>query len=78
MKLVTIYVRLVFAAYVCGEGTGIVAERAYHPGETLNGNSYLDIDEEKKVIEEKLMELEAQNASEKEVKLAMKDLGIQR
>nr|GME09203.1 fatty acyl-CoA reductase 3-like isoform X1 [Ipomoea batatas] len=68
----------VSTAYVCGEGTGIVPERAYHLGETLNGNSYLDIDEEKKVIEEKLMELEAQNASEKEVKLAMKDLGIQR
>nr|GLL32376.1 fatty acyl-CoA reductase 3-like [Ipomoea trifida] len=68
----------VSTAYVCGEGTGIVAERAYHLGETLNGNSYLDIDEEKKMIEEKLMELEAQNASEKEVKLAMKDLGIQR
>ncbi|XP_019173694.1 PREDICTED: fatty acyl-CoA reductase 3-like [Ipomoea nil] len=68
----------VSTAYVCGHGSGILPERPLYLGETLNGNSYLDIEVEKKVIEEQLKELEAQKATEKEVRLAMKELGIQR
>ena len=47
-------------------------------GETLNGVSGLDINIEKKVVEEKLNELRLQGASEKEITRAMKDLGIER
>ncbi|CAH9083268.1 unnamed protein product [Cuscuta epithymum] len=68
----------VSTAYVCGEGSGIVLEKPLVLGESLNGSRDLDIDEEKRVIGEKLMELHSHNATEKEVKSAMKDLGIQR
>ncbi|VFQ72895.1 unnamed protein product [Cuscuta campestris] len=68
----------VSTAYVCGEGNGIMLEKPLILGETLNGTSKLDIDVEKKVIQEKLEELQTQNANEKDVKSAMRDLGIQR
>ncbi|XP_019251603.1 PREDICTED: probable fatty acyl-CoA reductase 5 isoform X2 [Nicotiana attenuata] len=68
----------VSTAYVCGEGEGVIPEKSFILGETLNKNSYLDIDMERKVIEDKLKELEAQNFTSKEVTIAMKDLGIQR
>ncbi|KAM3398932.1 fatty acyl-CoA reductase 3 [Capsicum galapagoense] len=68
----------VSTAYVCGEGEGIIQEKSFTLGETLNKNSKLDIDVEKKVIEEKLKELEAQRLTRKEVTMAMRDLGIQR
>ncbi|OIT20863.1 fatty acyl-coa reductase 3 [Nicotiana attenuata] len=68
----------VSTAYVCGEGEGVISEKSFILGETLNKNSYLDIDVERKVIEDKLKELEAQNLTSKEVMIAMKDLGIQR
>ncbi|KAL0370178.1 UNVERIFIED_CONTAM: putative fatty acyl-CoA reductase 4 [Sesamum angustifolium] len=49
-------------------------------GETLDGSkiSYLDINTEKKIIEEKLSRLLTQNAAEKEIARAMRDLGIER
>lgn len=47
-------------------------------GKTLNGVSGLDIDEEKKLIDEKLNELQAQGATDEAIKEAMKDMGIQR
>nr|XP_016459942.1 PREDICTED: fatty acyl-CoA reductase 3-like [Nicotiana tabacum] len=68
----------VSTAYVCGEGEGVIPEKSFILGETLNKNSYLDIDVERKVIEDKLKELEAQKLTSKEVTIAMKDLGIQR
>ncbi|CAH9093397.1 unnamed protein product [Cuscuta europaea] len=68
----------VSTAYVCGDRIGIIPEKPFRLGETLNGHTYLDIDEEKKVIEDKLMELRTQNATEKETRVAMKILGIQR
>ncbi|CAH9093404.1 unnamed protein product [Cuscuta europaea] len=68
----------VSTAYVCGDRIGIILERPFHLGETLNEHTNLDIDEEKKVIEDKLMELRAQNATEKQVRVVMKILGIQR
>ncbi|CAH9086600.1 unnamed protein product, partial [Cuscuta epithymum] len=69
----------VSTAYVSGDRPGVIPERPFYLGETLNnGDTYLDIDEEKKVIEDKLMELQAQNATEKQVKVAMKILGVQR
>lgn len=47
-------------------------------GETLNGTSGLDIDVEKKVMEQELNELQAEGATEDETNLAMKDLGLKR
>ncbi|XVF46889.1 hypothetical protein PTKIN_Ptkin03bG0064400 [Pterospermum kingtungense] len=68
----------VSTAYVSGERSGLILENSYKMGETLNGVSGLDIDFEKKVVEQKLNELNLQGASEKEVTQAMKDLGIER
>ncbi|RAL43201.1 hypothetical protein DM860_009983 [Cuscuta australis] len=63
----------VSTAYVCGDKTGSVLETPFRLEETC-----LDIDEEKKVIEERLLELKALNATEKQVRVAMKSLGIER
>lgn len=47
-------------------------------GETLNKNSYLDMDKERSIIASKFRELRAQNATAKELTIAMKELGLQR
>ncbi|MCD7452731.1 hypothetical protein HAX54_017950 [Datura stramonium] len=47
----------VSTAYVSGEKTGLILETPYNLGETLNGTSGLDIDTEKKVMEETLKQL---------------------
>ncbi|XVE79281.1 hypothetical protein DITRI_Ditri14bG0045200 [Diplodiscus trichospermus] len=68
----------VSTAYVSGERSGLILENAYSMGETLNGVCGLDINVEKKLIEENLNELRSQGVSEKEITRAMKDLGIER
>ncbi|CAI9105582.1 OLC1v1004531C1 [Oldenlandia corymbosa var. corymbosa] len=68
----------VSTAYVSGETEGVILETPYHMGETLNETPGLDVENEKKIIDEKLQELDDENATEKDVTLAMKDLGIQR
>ncbi|XP_027083886.1 alcohol-forming fatty acyl-CoA reductase-like [Coffea arabica] len=68
----------VSTAYVSGEKEGLMLETPYNMGETLNGTSGLDVEVEKKFLEEKLKELRAENNSEQSITLAMKDLGIQR
>ncbi|CAI9105580.1 OLC1v1004528C1 [Oldenlandia corymbosa var. corymbosa] len=65
-------------SYVSGERKGLILENPYRVGDTLNGTSGLDIENEKRIIDEKLKEFKAENATEKDVKLAMKNLGIQR
>ncbi|KAF2300793.1 hypothetical protein GH714_015855 [Hevea brasiliensis] len=65
-------------AYVCGESSGLIPENPYCLGETLNGVSGLDIEEEKKLIDTKLDELKAEGATETEIKHAMKDMGVKR
>ncbi|XP_055806835.1 probable fatty acyl-CoA reductase 4 [Solanum dulcamara] len=67
-----------FSAYVCGEKEGLILEKPFSYGETLNGSSHLDIDVEKKLVEEALKDLQDRNAREKEVTLAMRALGIER
>ena len=47
-------------------------------GVSLNGVPGLDIDIEKKVVEEKLNQLREEGATEHDIKVAMKDLGIKR
>lgn len=66
------------AAYVCGERGGLVVEDPIKLGASLNGVQGLDIDEEKRVVEEKLNLLQQEGATENEIKIAMKDLGIKR
>ncbi|KAI5666640.1 hypothetical protein M9H77_16493 [Catharanthus roseus] len=67
------------AAYVCGERAGLIPEKPLSMGETMS-ESYvdLDIDNEKKVADEKLKELENRNASLGEIRPSMKELGFQR
>ncbi|MBA0790578.1 hypothetical protein Gohar_015217 [Gossypium harknessii] len=47
-------------------------------GETLNGVTGLDVNIEKQVVEDQLHLLRLQGASDKDITIAMKDLGIQR
>nr|XP_009771272.1 PREDICTED: probable fatty acyl-CoA reductase 5 [Nicotiana sylvestris] len=68
----------VSTAYVCGEKEGLILEKPLHYGEMLSGGSHLDIDAEQKLAEETLKDLKARNATEKEVTLAMRLLGIER
>ncbi|XP_057479965.1 fatty acyl-CoA reductase 3-like isoform X1 [Actinidia eriantha] len=65
-------------AYVSGEREGLILESPYNMGETLNGASELDIDTEIKALEERLCELQAEEATEREITMAMKDFGLQR
>ncbi|KAK4441282.1 putative fatty acyl-CoA reductase 4 [Sesamum alatum] len=70
----------VSTAFVHDTKKGLIAEKPFHMGETPDGSkiSYLDINTEKMIIEEKLSRLQTQNATEKEITRAMKDLGIER
>ncbi|XP_071724542.1 fatty acyl-CoA reductase 3-like [Rutidosis leptorrhynchoides] len=65
-------------AYVCGETPGLISETPYSYGQSLNGEPGLDVENEKKVIEQELNMLRAEGASNEEIALAMKDLGIKR
>ncbi|CAI9781437.1 unnamed protein product [Fraxinus pennsylvanica] len=70
----------VSTAYVRSSSVGLIPEKPFHMGETPDGAkiSYLDINTEKKVVEERLRGLEAQNATELEIASAMRNLGIDR
>ncbi|KAM7496912.1 hypothetical protein LguiA_021326 [Lonicera macranthoides] len=68
----------VSTAYVSGEKPGLILENPYYMGETLNGTSGLDIEAEKKVIEQTLSNLRADKATDEDITMALKDLGIQR
>ena len=45
-------------------------------GVSLNGVPGLDIDMEKKVVEESLSQIREKGAKEQDIKVAMRDLGI--
>ncbi|KAL5728780.1 alcohol-forming fatty acyl-CoA reductase [Ranunculus cassubicifolius] len=68
----------VSTAYVCGERSGLILEKPFKMGETLNGAPGLDIEHELKLAQEKRNELRIQLATEKEEAIAMKVLGMQR
>ncbi|PWA95109.1 gland-specific fatty acyl-CoA reductase 1 [Artemisia annua] len=69
----------VSTAYVSGEKPGLILETPYYLGESLNGTSGLDIDEERKIVQEKLKEVKSdQNANDNSIKIAMKKLGMER
>nr|XP_043624037.1 probable fatty acyl-CoA reductase 4 [Erigeron canadensis] len=69
----------VSTAYVsAGERSGIVLETSLKMGATLNGKNDLDIEEEKKVIQERHRQLVFERANEEAISSTMKDFGIQR
>ncbi|XP_008228919.1 PREDICTED: fatty acyl-CoA reductase 3-like isoform X2 [Prunus mume] len=68
----------VSTAYVCGEKDGLLLENPYHMGETLNGTSGLDIDNEIRQVQEKLRELRAEGLTEQAITSALKDFGLKR
>nr|Q9XGY7.1 RecName: Full=Alcohol-forming fatty acyl-CoA reductase [Simmondsia chinensis]AAD38039.1 acyl CoA reductase [Simmondsia chinensis]AAD38040.1 acyl CoA reductase [synthetic construct]AFI74369.1 acyl-CoA reductase [synthetic construct]QCQ82563.1 alcohol-forming fatty acyl-CoA reductase [synthetic construct] len=68
----------VSTAYVSGEKNGLILEKPYYMGESLNGRLGLDINVEKKLVEAKINELQAAGATEKSIKSTMKDMGIER
>ncbi|GLT63855.1 hypothetical protein SLA2020_363870 [Shorea laevis] len=68
----------VSTAYVCGEGVGLIQEKPFYMGETLKKPSNLDIFEEKKMMEEKLDQLQKQNLKDETVSSDMKDFGLKR
>ncbi|XP_077230912.1 alcohol-forming fatty acyl-CoA reductase-like isoform X2 [Tasmannia lanceolata] len=65
-------------AYVAGEKAGLILEKPFNMGETLNGSMGLDIEAEMKLAKERLMELRDDGAERKAETIAMKELGIQR
>lgn len=68
----------VSTAYVCGEKAGLISENSYAMGETLSGVVGLDIDSEKKLVEQTLSSLIARDLPEKTIRQTMKNLGSQR
>ncbi|XP_013733053.2 putative fatty acyl-CoA reductase 7 isoform X2 [Brassica napus] len=68
----------VSTAYVCGERSGVIQEKPFAFGETLNGRTKVDIETEMQLVEQKLKSLVEQGCSEEETKHAMKDLGTKR
>ncbi|KAJ0020866.1 hypothetical protein Pint_31043 [Pistacia integerrima] len=59
-------------------GSGLIPEKPFYNGETLKCSCRLEITEEKKLIDEKLNQLQAQGAAKNELTSTMKELGIQR
>ncbi|KAG2333531.1 hypothetical protein Bca4012_016865 [Brassica carinata] len=68
----------VSTAYVCGERSGLIVEKPFAMGETLNGKNKVDIDVEMRLVDQKLKQLKKLGYSEEETKQAMKDLGLKR
>lgn len=76
--IIYLFIRWTFSAYVSGERGGLILENPYQMGESLNGATGLNIDDEVKLVEEKLKELQSQKSSPSETTLAMKDFGHER
>uniref|UniRef100_A0A7N0UA36 Fatty acyl-CoA reductase n=1 Tax=Kalanchoe fedtschenkoi TaxID=63787 RepID=A0A7N0UA36_KALFE len=68
----------VSTAYVWGEKGGLMPETPFRMGEALNGTLGLDVDVEMKLVQERLQQLEDTKATEREIKIALKELGIER
>ncbi|MQL76107.1 hypothetical protein Taro_008491 [Colocasia esculenta] len=68
----------VSTAYVSGEKTGMIFEKPFCMGETLNGLSVLSIEEECSVVSRRLKELDAAKSTKMEERVAMRKLGMQR
>ncbi|MCL7026777.1 hypothetical protein MKW94_020940 [Papaver nudicaule] len=67
-------------AYVCGEKSGLILENPLRMGETPNrkNSPELNIEVEMKLVSGRLNELKANQASQKEEMIAMKEFGLER
>ncbi|XLU81663.1 hypothetical protein S245_005083, partial [Arachis hypogaea] len=65
-------IKLKVLVHISTERDGLILETPYH----FNDVPGLDIDAEKKIIRDKLDGLQKQGATDNEIKMAMKDLGI--
>lgn len=63
---------------MCGERGGLIEERPFNFGESLNGDTGLDIDGETKMVQQRLQELRAVGTTTEETSMAMKELGLTR
>ena len=61
-----------------GEKSGLIMETPYRMGETLNGTTGLDINHERKLVQEKLDQLLVIKAPPETITQAMKDMGLTR
>nr|XP_010943712.1 probable fatty acyl-CoA reductase 4 [Elaeis guineensis] len=68
----------VSSAFVAGMKEGLILETAFRMGETLKENSYLDIEAELMLVEEKKRELRANRSVEDDETTAMKEMGMKR
>ncbi|CAA7061090.1 unnamed protein product [Microthlaspi erraticum] len=68
----------VSTAYVCGERSGLILEKPFAMGETLNGKTKVDIHAEMQLVQENSKQLKEQGSSSEEINEAMKDLGLKR
>ncbi|KAJ0700488.1 putative alcohol-forming fatty acyl-CoA reductase [Helianthus annuus] len=65
-------------AYVSSENHGLILEKQFKSGDSINGKTKVDINKEKELMEENLKQLTTIKATNKEIASFMKDLGIQR
>ncbi|XP_020112859.1 probable fatty acyl-CoA reductase 4 isoform X1 [Ananas comosus] len=68
----------VSTAYVAGENDGLILENQFSMGETLKGNSYLDIEAELNLVKERKRELDFDQSTDNIEKKTMKELGLTR
>ncbi|CAN6438792.1 unnamed protein product [Victoria cruziana] len=68
----------VSTAYVCGSKSGSMLEKPIQMGETPNGPSNLDIEEELRLVEKELKQLRERGVEKGEETAAMKELGLKR
>lgn len=68
------------AAYVCGEGEGLILESALHMGQKLKPTCSFKLDYrlEQKLVAEKLNELRARDLPEEVIASAMSEFGMKR
>ncbi|KAK4409065.1 Fatty acyl-CoA reductase 3 [Sesamum angolense] len=69
----------VSTAYVHGMRIGLIPEVPFHMGQTLPGAQIpcLDINTEKKIVEERLRQLHTLNSTPKQITSALKELGME-
>uniref|UniRef100_A0A803N281 Fatty acyl-CoA reductase n=1 Tax=Chenopodium quinoa TaxID=63459 RepID=A0A803N281_CHEQI len=68
----------VSTAYVCGKKTGLIPETLYNMGESDGGIKGFDVNTEKKLVDNTLLDLTIKGASSKEIRDTMKQLGLKR
>ncbi|BFG34728.1 hypothetical protein CerSpe_210020 [Prunus speciosa] len=69
----------VSTAYVCGEGAGLILEDSSCMDDMVKGKTKFDFKvQEKNLVEEKLNQLKAEDATEEVITTTMKDFGIER